>query len=84
MLQAALLTRMPFARLGGPNGERLARAAFAVLVKFSQNTQTFMQLSVKLKFMQVEEQGEQKIRKLVQEMRAINDHDFVTLLKQWE
>ena len=51
VLQQGLLTKIPFcpyARLGGMIGERLARAAFAVLTKFSQNMESFMHLSVKL------------------------------------
>ena len=51
VLQEGLLLGMPmhlrmaFGRLGGPKGERLARAAFAVLTKFSQNSKSFMILS---------------------------------------
>ena len=51
VLQQGLLTKRPpcmFARLGGPTGERLTRAAFAVLVKFSLSMDSFLKLSEKL------------------------------------
>lgn len=47
VLQAGLLKKVPmcpFARLGGEDGLRLARAAFAVSLKFQSHDHTFSML----------------------------------------
>ena len=35
---------MPYARLGGPDGMRLSRAAFALMIKFSEFFDDFVSL----------------------------------------
>ena len=86
MLQQGLLTKVPFcpfARLGGPTGERLARVAFAVLIKFSLNTEIFLSLSARLseEALGLEEEGDQKSRKLAQLMKQESDESYTKLLK---
>ena len=47
VLQAFLTTKIPFspvARVGGADGMRLARAAFSVILKFSEQTEAFKSL----------------------------------------
>ena len=44
VLQQALLTKIPFcpfARLGGQSGSDISRAAFSVIIKFTESTSTF-------------------------------------------
>ena len=51
VLQVSLQKKIPFvphARLGGENGLRLNRAAFAVILKFSCQTQAFQQFMVEV------------------------------------
>lgn len=48
VLQQSLLQKIPvcsFAKLGGDDGMRLAKSAFAVLLKFSESIQSFQNLS---------------------------------------
>ena len=47
-----------FARLGQKMGERLTKAAFAVLLKFSLNVDSFIKLSEKLVCLSQEVEGE--------------------------
>ena len=84
-----MLTKRPpciFARLGGQTGERLSRAAFAVLLKFSLSIDSFLKLSATLVAAesQVEREGDLRIRYLAQLPRIKEDEDFKSLLKLWE
>ena len=73
--------------MGGPYGDKLARAAFAVLTKMTCNANSFLALCTKLmeKSAAVQEQDPaQKARKLAQIMKQEKNENFMGQLKLWE
>lgn len=51
---------VPFARGGGPNGLRMARAAFALLIKFSDMLEDFVSVVDQVQFFKEIESGKSK------------------------
>jgi len=82
-LQHHLQTKKPFvphAKIGQADGMRLSRAAFAVMVKFSDLTQELMSSIDEIE-MNWDEQ-EKQVPKILEHLKAINAVDL--LLKRWE
>jgi len=71
---------VPYARLGGPDGMRLSRAAFAVMIKFSEFFEDFQNMvdEVEINWDEVKE-DDLKIREL---MKGMNHFDHIA--KRWE
>ena len=79
---------VPTARLGGEWGSKLTRAAFGVMIKFSDNFDSFLRLNQLIgktsKDIGDGEQGAQKIKSITGLLKEQASDDFVSMLKQWE
>lgn len=91
VLQQGLATKqpmVPFARLGGPWGTKLSRAAFSAMLKFTDNFESFLRLAEAIdrhsNEIGEEEQGDQKMRSIVNLLKEQTNDDFFSNLKQWE
>ena len=65
---------------------KISRAAFAVILKFTEKTFTFEGLNDNIKLIALEKQSEgaQKIKDIVAQLKSIKDEDFDKILKNWE
>ena len=75
-----------FARLGGPAGSEISRAAFAVMIKFSQTELDFESLNntVTQQATALTSDGAQKLRDIVNQLKESKNKEFEALLKRWE
>lgn len=81
-LHQALLTKVPmcaFARLGGEDGGRISRAAFAVILKFSDSLPDFEGLTN-----QVARHGQKSAKEVVAALKEAKSAEFESLLKRYE
>ena len=90
LLQQALRTKVPMcpiATIGGENGMNLTRAAFAVLLKCTDNISGFIRLVEDVNF-NLKEHSEAdeaaKLKAVVQQFRLVRHPEFEKYLKQWE
>lgn len=90
LLQQALRTKVPMcpiATIGGENGMNLTRAAFAVLLKCTDNISGFIRLVEDVNF-NLKEHSEAdeaaKLKAVVQQFRLVSHPEFEKYLKQWE
>ena len=75
-------------KVGGADGDRLARAAFSVIIKFSEQADMFRNLwdSVELHGLEIDgdKTSPQNLDKLAKSVRKDRKDDFATLCFQWE
>ena len=91
VLQQGFRTKQPFcpyANLAGDNGMRLSRATFSVMLKFSDRLAFFNKLTQSVTAAYNNASGEQnendKIKKVVQVLKAQKESKYDQILKQWE
>lgn len=92
LLQKYLSTKQPvcvFANLGGENGMRLSRSAFAVLLKFSDSLPAFNSFVNEVDKIMSEKPDNMalnaKILSTIQELQTKeSSHSYLNILKQWE
>ena len=74
-----------FARLGGEWGPKLSRAAFGILLKFSDNLEQFMKLAEEINAVETElgqeVQGAQKINDITRKLKEVESDSFTNMLK---
>ena len=78
----------PLMRVGGNDGLRLSRAAFAVILKFSELTRILRTVwdEVELVCMGIDQdvKGPARLNHLAKELRDSKPQEFEVLCKQWE
>ena len=89
VLQNEVATKKgPLMRIGGPDGMRLTRAAFAVILKFSEQVPLFQTIwdEVEMIGMGMDEniKGVAKYKHIANELLQDKQHEFEILCKQWE
>lgn len=74
---------VPYARLGGPDGLKLTRATFAVMIKFSEFFEDFQHMvdDVDMKWDEVKD-AEDKDVKMKEHLKTLNHYEQIT--KRWE
>ena len=65
---------------------KISRAAFAVILKFTEKLFTFEGLSDNIKLIALEKksEGAQKVKDIVAQLKSSKDADFDKILKSWE
>ena len=85
---AVILKKGPLMRVGGPDGTRLARAAFGVIIKFSEQVPLFQKIwdEVEQIGMTLDDdlKGSAKLAKIAAELKATKQQEFEILCTQWE
>ena len=88
-LHQAMLQKVPIitiARIGGKDGMRLTRAAFAVILKYSETIEKFNCLvtDVEISAVSVPEDmtGTNRLKEIIKELKT--NKDFEVLCKKWE
>ena len=82
VLHQALITKVPmctFARLGGEEGGRISRSAFAVILKFSDSLEDFDSLQSS-----VAQHADKSVKQIVDELKAQKSKWFDSMLKSFE
>lgn len=73
---------VPFARLGGPEGLKMSRAAFAVMIKFSDLSEDFQVLVDTVNMQATEEEGPGKLKALADLIKSQPQGDII--IRRWE
>jgi len=75
-----------FARLGGENGSMISRAAFAVIIKFTDMTIDFEGLNNQIETIasNLTTTGVQKLKDIISQLKEQENEDFEILSKRWE
>jgi hypothetical protein len=74
---------IPYARLAGPNGLRMARAAFALLIKFSDMLEDFVSLVDQAQFYnEVESQDAHDVNPIITFLKDLPQWPMIC--KKWE
>ena len=65
---------------------QLSRAAFAVILKFTENIDTFEALKTNIEVIAqtVTSEGPQKVKEIIQKLKTAKDADYEAMLKRWE
>ena len=74
-----------FARVGGDDGARISRAAFAIMLKFTENIAEMTRLVKNVNSAAdglTETDGVQKLKAIISKLKE--DEDFLNLSKRWE
>ena len=75
-------------RVGGEDGYRLTRAAFAVMLKFSEQIDMFRDFWDEIEMLGLSLDGDKKsssnLNQLAQEIREQKSEEFDILCAQWE
>ncbi len=76
---------MNYARLGGTEGLRLTRAAFAVMIKYSQLGGRLENMINEIDILESQFEGDLSVTEKLKEIRDTlkDDNDFKELMKQW-
>ena len=88
VLHQSVLQKVPmcaFARVGGDDGARISRAAFAIMLKFTENIAEMTRLVKNVNSAAdglTETDGVQKLKAIISKLKE--DEDFLNLSKRWE
>ena len=74
------------AKLGGEDGTRLNRAAFAVIVKFSNQTSVLTKFikTVQDAAIDISANSEDVNGLIIEKLNSYNDQDFTAMQQRWE
>lgn len=90
VLHQALLQKQPmcmFARLGGEQGGTISRAAFALIVKFTDSVFSFESLVNQVNGISsftIEEGGVGKLKEIIIHLESDQSEELKTMQKRWE
>ena len=77
----------PVARIGGEMGMKLTRAAFAVMIKCTDNVHSFLRLVEDVNFnlnFSTEAEEKKKWAQVISQLVESNHAEYKRFLKQWE